>query len=687
MTRHAYCPFCALERMTFGFRERNTHDHASHGHSHGHASHDHDEGHGSFHASEQAESDGCTSCACSGSGSEGTSRGELLVLSGAALLFAGGLLCDAFLPAWASLAAGLLFAAYLLCGWNVLHAAVDSIARGNLFSEFTLMSLATVAAIALSELPEAAGVMLFYRVGEFLQERAVSRSRRSISALLATKPDTASLVSEKGVRVVAPEEVLPGDVLLVKPGEKIPLDGIVLSGHSRVDQSPLTGEPVPVGVGEGSTVFGGTVNLAESITLRVTAPFRETTIARILAMVETAQERKSPTERFFTRFARWYTPAVGIAAAAVAIAPPLLGLGSFAFWAYRALVLLVISCPCALLISIPLGYFGGIGAASRSGILVKGGQVLDTLAAVTTVAFDKTGTLTKGVFTPTRLVPSPGTTDSELAQGAALAEGESNHPIARSILEAYPLGDNVPLSDRFEEIPGRGVRALRGTEVFLAGNTTLLEEAGYVPAPVSEGGTAVHVARNGRYLGYLILSDVTREDAPEAVARLKNMGIRTLLLSGDGEETTRRTAEGLGLAEHRSRLLPQEKVTALASAKERDGGKAVVAFVGDGLNDAPALAGADVGMAMGGLGAAASVEAADVILLEDRPSRVAEAVHIARRTRRIVRENILLALGAKGLFLALGVSGMAGLWEAVFADVGVALLAVLNSLRVMRRRG
>ena len=631
----------------------------------------------------------CSACSDHDHGHEhetsGGERRELLLMGVSAVLFAVGMLADtrleAFLPSW--LVSTLCYVLpYALCGYDVLRQMLRNLMRGDIFNEFTLMGGATIAAIALGQLPEAVGVMLFYRIGEFMQERAAGNSRRSVKALLAAPPTTAhELLDDGATRDVSPEDLGPGSRILVRPGEKIPLDGTVLEGESQVDASPLTGESVPVRLSPGGQVHAGTINLNGALTVEVTAPFAESSIARILEMVENAAARKAPTERFITRLARWYTPAVS----GLALLPPLLGLGSFQEWIYRALVLLVISCPCALLISIPLGYFGGIGAASRRGILIKGGAVLDNLRDIRVAAFDKTGTLTEGVFEVNAVLPMPGVSREELLSVAALAESRSNHPIARSVLRAAlaaGLGTEKDAAvSAMREIPGKGVEVTADGAQVLAGNAALLEARNITPLPVDMPGSVVQVARDGRALGALVVSDRIKPQAPGALEALRRLGVDVLaMLTGDRQSQARPVAKELGLDVLKADLLPEDK----ASALEALGPTRQTLMVGDGINDAPVLATAGVGVAMGGLGSEAAIETADVVILDDNPQRLPELLRIARRTRRIVWENIVLALGIKGLFMGLGIVGLSGLWEAVFADVGVALLAVLNASRAGR---
>ena len=622
-------------------------------------------------------------------------RRELMKMGVSALLFAIGMVADerlaTYMPAWLVIA---VFYAlpYILCGYEVLSVGLKSILKGDFFNEFTLMGGATIAAIALGQLPEAVGVMLFYCVGEFVQERAAGRSRRSIKALLAARPSIAhEMLPDGTTRDVEPEALGPGSHILVRPGEKIPLDGAVLEGESQVDTSPLTGESVPQRIAPGSRVLAGTINLNAALRVEVTTAFADSSIARILEMVENAVARKAPTERFITRMARWYTPAVTGIALLVAVLPPLFGLGPFSQWIYRALVLLVISCPCALLISIPLGYFGGIGAASRRGILIKGGAVLDSLRDIRVAALDKTGTLTEGVFEVNAVLPAPGISEEELLAAAALAESRSNHPIARSVLRAAQnrgiATDDACLTG-MEEMPGMGVVAsittntdaatATATTELLAGNAALLTSRGLTPVEVNIPGSVVQVAKGGKLLGALVVADRLKPQSPQAIEALRHLGVQHIaMLTGDREEQARPVAQQLKLDSLRAGLLPEDK----AGALEALGPVKNTIFVGDGINDAPVLATAGVGVAMGGLGAEAAIETADVVILDDNPARLPELLRIARRTRAIVWQNIVMALGIKGLFMALGIVGLSGLWEAVFADVGVALMAVLNAAR------
>lgn len=641
-------------------------------------------------ADEKETDCGCSSCGCHSrehdhAHGSGDDKRELLLMGASALLFATGMLVDdrmaQHVPHWLVIAIFYVLP-YILCGYDVLRLGLKSILNKDFFNEFTLMGGATIAAIALGELPEAVGVMLFYRIGEFVQERAAGHSRRSVKALLAARPSIAhQIVDDGSIRDVKPEDLGPGSHILVRPGEKIPLDGTVLEGESQVDTSPLTGESVPLRLLPGSRVHAGTINLNGSLRVEVTSAFAESSIARILEMVENAVARKAPTERFITRVARWYTPAVTGLALLVAVIPPALGFGAFSEWLYRALVLLVISCPCALLISIPLGYFGGIGAASRRGILIKGGAVLDSLRDIRVAALDKTGTLTEGVFEVNAVLPAQGVEPDELLTTAALAESRSNHPIARSVmraaLEANIITDDAAITG-MREIPGKGVEVHAADATLLAGNAALMEAYGIVPQTVTIPGSVVQVASNGRLLGALVVADRLKPQSPEAIEELRLLGVGTIaMLTGDRAEQAHPVAERLKLDILKADLLPEDK----AGALEAIGPVRNTLFVGDGINDAPVLATAGVGVAMGGLGAEAAIETADVVILDDNPARLPELLRIARRTRTIVWQNIIMALGIKSVFMGLGIFGLSGLWEAVFADVGVALMAVLNAAR------
>jgi Cd2+/Zn2+-exporting ATPase len=584
----------------------------------------------------------------------------------------------------------LFLASYLLVGGEVLVQAVRNIARGEIFDENFLMTIATIGAFAIGEYPEGAAVMIFYRVGEAFQDYALGRSRKSISALMDIRPDYANLKTEGAVERVPPERVRVGDLILVKPGEKIPLDGVVTEGFSTLDTSALTGESLPRDVEQGSAVLSGSINKNGLLTIRVSKVFGESTVSKILDLVQNAGSKKSVTENFITKFARYYTPVVVLAAAALAVLPPLLIPGgsfaeSFAEWGHRALVFLVVSCPCALVISIPLSFFGGIGGASRRGILIKGSNYLEALTNVDTVVFDKTGTLTKGVFKVTRICPAGNFTEETLLYYAAHGESNSNHPIALSIRNAYKKELDLGIIGDYEEIAGKGVRVRVGGDTVLAGNAKLLEAAGTAFSPAEEPGTAVYLAVNGEYAGYILISDELKADSRRAVDDLRAAGVRRIaMFTGDSRAVGESIAREIGLDRVYAELLPHQKVENLEALEKEKSGPGKLVFVGDGINDAPVLARSDVGIAMGGVGSDAAIEAADVVLMTDEPSKIAAAIRIARRTRSIVRQNIVFALSVKGLILVLGALGIATMWEAVFGDVGVALIAVFNAMRVMK---
>ena len=574
--------------------------------------------------------------------------------------------------------------AWLISGWKVIAGALRNIVRGRVFDEQFLMTIATLGAFAIGEMPEAVAVMLFYVIGELFQDIAVGRSRKSIKALLEIKPEYANLKQGTLIQRVSPEEVSPGDVIVVKAGEKVPLDGTVLEGSSFVDTAVLTGESVPRKVKENDEVLAGMINQSGMLTMRVNRAFAESSISKILELVESATDKKAETEKFITTFAKYYTPVVVIGSLLLAVIPPLFIAGAtFSDWIYRALVVLVISCPCALVISIPLGYFGGVGRASKHGILVKGSNFLDALTQVKTVVFDKTGTLTKGDFKVISVIPVNGFSEQKILDYAAMAESGSNHPIAQSIREAY---GNFIFPSRISsvgEIPGHGIKAIVDGEEVLTGNDKLLHREDIQHDSCDVEGTVVHVAVGKTYAGYLVIADRLKDDAVEAVRKLKKMGIKTVMLTGDDTSVARSVAEKLKIDEYYAELLPEDKVKHIETLLD---GNHKVAFVGDGINDAPVIARADVGMAMGALGADAAIETADVVLMTDSPSKVADAIDVAWKTRRIVWQNILFALGVKFIFILLGIAGIANMWEAVFGDMGVALLAVFNSIRILKER-
>jgi len=613
------------------------------------------------------------------------SSGTPVAMIAAVLLFAVGLI---FRYGFAvnNVPLFLLFSvAYLLAGWKVLRSAFLNAIRGNLFDENFLMTIATFGAFAIGEFPEAAGVMIFFMVGEYFQDLAVNRSRRSVRSLLALKADFANLMVDGEVVKVDPETLAPGAHIQVRPGERIPVDGTVINGSSSLDSSALTGESIPRPVTEGETVLSGSVNLNGLITVEVTKELKESTIARILELVENATARKAKTEQFITTFARYYTPVVVGLAALVALVPPLFFGAAFSVWVYRALVLLVISCPCALVLSIPLGYFGGIGKAAKTGILVKGSNFLDALTAVSVVAMDKTGTLTKGVFKVTDVVTKNSFSREQLLKTAALAEVHSTHPIAAAVREAWN-GEIDPADVlEVEEQAGSGIIARTTNIEIMAGNDRLLHRQKIEHDTCHVKGTVVHIVIDKNYAGYLIIADEIKEDSAASVRKLRELGVRkVVMVTGDSRDVAENIAKQTGVDEVHAELLPEDKVSVIEKLQQETGGKGKVAFVGDGINDAPVLAMADIGIAMGGLGSDAAIETADIVIMDDKPSKVAVGIKIARRTRRVVTQNIVLALGIKLVFIALGIAGEATMWEAVFADVGVALLAVVNAIRILR---
>ena len=573
---------------------------------------------------------------------------------------------------------------YLIVGWKVIASAVKNIMRGQFFDEQFLMAIATLGAFAIHQMPEAMAVMLFYVTGELFQDIAVGRSRKSIKALLEIKPEFANLIANGITTRVTPESVHVGDVISVKAGEKIPLDGVVLEGTSFVDTSALTGESVPRKLKENDIALSGTINQTGMLTIRVTKLFSESSVSKILELVENAASKKAETEKFITTFARYYTPLVVIFALLLAVLPPLLFQGqTFNDWIYRALVVLVISCPCALVISIPLGYFGGIGNASRKGILVKGSNFLDALTQVKTVVFDKTGTLTNGVFKVTETVTSNGYSKEQILEYAAYAETNSNHPIAKSILEAFGKDIEKQRIKDVEEISGHGIKAIIDNKTVLAGNDKLLHKENIVHPVCNVDGTVVHVAIDTVYAGYIIISDTLKEDAFKTIEKLKAKNIQPVMLTGDNQFAAASFAKKLNIERFYFELLPEDKVRHIERLmSESIGGK--VAFVGDGINDAPVIARADIGIAMGALGSDAAIETADIVLMTDSPFKVVEAIDIAKRTRAIVWQNIYFAMGIKLIFIVLGIFGIATMWEAVFGDMGVALIAIFNAIRILK---
>ncbi len=582
----------------------------------------------------------------------------------------------------------LAFTAYLLAGWNVLKGAIKTIKRGQLFDENVLMVIATCGAFAIHAYAEAIGVMIFFKIGELLQERAVNNSRRSIRSLLAVKPNTALLQTPFGWQEMAPEKIQVNNIILVKPGERIPLDGEVIDGTSQIDSSALTGESVPLSVKVGDSVLAGTIATTGALTIKVIRPFEDSSIAKVMELVENATARKARTEQFITTFARYYTPAVVAVAAGIALLPPLLFSASFETWIYRALVMLVISCPCALVVSIPLGYFAGIGRASRQGILVKGSNYLDALTSVKSVVFDKTGTLTHGVFKVLDISPEDGWTKQQLLEYAAASELHSNHPIARSISQAFTDSggklDETKVSDH-REYSGEGVAVSYGKNLIMVGNSRILDRFSKQPVEDEHDTTVVHVVVDGSYAGRLAIGDELRAESADAIKKLRSLGVEHIsMLTGDTTRVASRIAKRLQLDNYHANLLPEDKVKKFEDMSRGFGDSVKTAFVGDGINDAPVLARSNVGVAMGGFGSDAAIETADVVLMTDSPMKLVESISIARKTRRIIWQNIILAFGVKAVFLVLGALGFATMWEAVFADVGTALLAVANSSRILK---
>ena len=580
----------------------------------------------------------------------------------------------------------LYFISYILIGGKVVLRALRNISRGQVFDENFLMSIATIGAFSIKQFPEGVAVMLFYQIGEFLQEIAVNQSTKSISALMDIRPDFANLKQEHGVEKVSPIYVKVGDIIIVRPGEKVPLDGKIIEGKSMLDTSALTGESIPREAKVNENIFGGFINISGLLTIEVTKKFGESTVAKILDLVQNASSKKAPTESFITKFARFYTPVVVFLAIALAFLPPLFITGAtFSQWLYRALVFLVVSCPCALVISIPLGFFGGIGAASKRGILIKGGNYLEALNKVEIVVFDKTGTLTKGEFKVTKIGQNESVTKDELLQYAALAESHSSHPIAASILKAYGKKIDNDEIKIYEEISGYGTKVCARGKEILAGNIKLMNKEEIVYDQVDSIETVVYLAIDKKYAGFIIISDEIKEDVEKALKALKNIGVKKLvMLTGDNKIVGEKVAKLLGLDEVYSELLPHEKVEKLEmlDKQKSSGGKLI--FVGDGINDAPVIARADIGIAMGGLGSDAAIEAADIVIMTDEPFKIVTAIKIAKRTKTIVWQNIIFALSVKIVIMILGALGFATMWEAVFGDVGVALIAVLNAMRVLK---
>ena len=598
----------------------------------------------------------------------------------AAVLFAAGSL----LPLGPTVEMGIFLVCYAVIGWDIVWKAVTNILHGQVFDENFLMTIATIGALILGEHSEGVAVMLFYQVGEWFQSYAVSKSRKSIASLMDIRPDYANVERNGKLEQVDPDEVNIGDTIVVKPGERVPLDGKIIKGTSALDTSALTGESMPRDVEPGMEVISGCINQTGILTIQTTKKYGESTVAKILDLVENASDKKGKTENFISRFARYYTPIVVFAAIALAILPPLVTGQPFSVWIYRALTFLVISCPCALVISIPLSFFGGIGGASKIGVLVKGSNYLESLAHTEVVVFDKTGTLTKGSFAVSQ-IKAIDMKEEQLLELAAYAEDYSNHPISQSIQKAYGKKiDNRRISD-VQEIAGHGVRAVIDGKTVLAGNAKLMNRENIAYTPSDAIGTVIYLACNGKYAGYIVIEDEVKADAPAAIRALKEVGVRkTVMLTGDADAVGKKVAQKLGLDQAYTELLPADKVDRVEAMLKQTSEKGKLVFVGDGINDAPVLARADVGIAMGGLGSDAAIEAADVVLMTDEPSKISAVVRIARKTIRIANENIVFALGVKLLVLILGATGYANMWAAVFADVGVSVIAILNAIRAMR---
>ncbi len=585
------------------------------------------------------------------------------------------------IPWWAILLMYLV--PYLIVGRGVITKALRNIAHGQIFDENFLMLLATVVAMIIREYPEAVAVMLFYQIGELFESIAVGKSRGSISSLMELKPDTVNLVKDGAITEVAAEDIHEGDIIQVNVGERIPIDGVIIEGNTSLNCAALTGESIPVDVSCGDNVTSGGINLTAMIRIKTDCEFSQSTVARILELVEAASEKKSKSEAFITRFARYYTPAVVVGALLLAVIPSLIT-GQWAKWIHRALIFLVVSCPCALVISVPISFFGGIGAASKQGILIKGSCYLERLSQVRTVALDKTGTLTKGSFKVTAVRAENGYDQDDVLKYAAYCESFSSHPIAVSIVEAYGKEIDNSLIENQQERAGKGVIALIGGKEVYAGNDALMQDMGISHGGERPVGTCVHVAAQGKYIGCIVISDEIKPDSAQAVKQFKSSGIRTVMLTGDEEKTAKDVAQTLGIDEYRAKLMPSDKVAVVESLLDD---KSAVAFVGDGINDAPVLMRADIGIAMGALGSDAAIEAADVVLMDDKLAKLPSAVKISRKTQRIVYENITFALAVKALVLVLGALGIAGMWLAVFADVGVSVLAIINGMRTLAYDG
>lgn len=573
---------------------------------------------------------------------------------------------------------------YLVIGYDIIFKAARNIKNGQIFDENFLMMIATFGAFGVKEYSEAVAVMLFYQVGELFQSYAVGKSRQSISEMMDICPEYANIEVDGVLTQVDPDEVEIGNFIVVKPGERIPLDGVVIEGESLVDTAALTGESVPRKAAAGDEVISGCVNGSGTLKVEVTKEFEDSTVAKILELVENASSKKANVENFITKFAKYYTPVVTIGAVILAVLPPLILGGGWGEWVQRACIFLVISCPCALVISVPMGFFGGIGAASRLGVLVKGSNYLEAVSEMTTIVFDKTGTLTKGEFKVTEILPQ-GCSEEELLELAALGEGYSNHPIAGSIKEAYGKTADMNRVSDAEEIAGHGIRVLIDGKEILIGNGKLMRQQHIDYVSCKSSGTVVYVASEGVFAGAIVISDTVKDGAEEAIKRMKQAGVKKcVMLTGDRKEAAESVAAQLGIDEVYAELLPGDKVVKVEKLLENQRDKEKLAFAGDGINDAPVLTRADIGIAMGSMGSDAAIEAADVVLMDDDVRKIASTVHISRKTLRIVKQNIVFALGVKALVLALGAAGMANMWEAVFADVGVSVIAILNSMRALK---
>ena len=575
---------------------------------------------------------------------------------------------------------------YLIIGYDIVYKAVRNISHGQVFDENFLMMVATVGAFGVQEFSEAVAVMLFYQVGELFQSYAVGKSRQSISAMMDICPEYANIEQNGVLTQVDPDDVEVGDIIVIKPGERIPLDGVVIEGESLVDTAALTGESVPRSAKAGDEIISGCVNGSGTLKVKVTKEFDDSTVAKILELVENASSKKAKVENFITKFAKYYTPVVTIGAVVLALVPPLVLGGGFAEWIQRACIFLVISCPCALVISVPMGFFGGIGAASKVGVLVKGSNYLEAVAEMTTIVFDKTGTLTKGEFKVAQIQPQ-GMTETELLEIAALGEGYSTHPIANSIREAYGKTPDMKRTENANEIAGHGISITVDNKAVLIGNEKLMKKEGIAYTPCQSCGTVVYVACDGKFAGTLVISDTVKDGAKEAISAMKQVGVKKcVMLTGDRKEAAMEVAKELGIDEVHAELLPADKVAQVERLRREKPKKEKLAFVGDGINDAPVLTRADIGIAMGSMGSDAAIEAADVVLMDDDVRKIASIVRISRKTLSIVKQNIVFALGVKAIVLLLGAFGAANMWEAVFADVGVSVIAILNSMRALKEK-